>query len=151
MGYERRKFDPFLSFRFHIEIGNLEVGEFSEVTGLQAEVEVFEYREGGVNDFIHKLAGPARYPSNLILKHGLMDADQIWKWHRQILRGDIKRTNVSILLMDEEGRAKWLWEFKDAYPVKWSGPDLRAGTAEVAVETLELAHRGFLGSSGKTR
>ena len=151
MGNTRRKEDPFLSFRFHVEIGNLEVGEFTEVTGLQAEVEVLEYREGGVNDFIHKLAGPARYPSNLILKHGLMDADQIWKWHQQILQGNIKRTNVSIILMDEAGDEKWRWNFKDAYPVKWSGPDLRARTAEVAVETLELAHRGFLDGSGRKR
>ena len=80
-----------------------------------------------------------------------MDADQIWKWEQQILQGNIKRTNVSIVLMDEAGQEKWRWNFKDAYPVKWSGPDLRAGTAEVAVETLELAHRGFLEGSGRKR
>jgi len=148
-GYTRRGKDPFLSFRFRVEIKNREVGEFTEVTGLQAEVEVFEYREGGVNEFVHKLAGPVRYPSNLILKHGLMDADQIWKWEQQILEGTISRANVSIVLMDETGQDRWRWNFRDAYPVKWSGPDLRAGTAEVAVETLELAHRGFLEGSGR--
>jgi phage tail-like protein len=144
MGYERRNFDPFLSFRFHVEIGDRKVGEFSEVTGLQAEVEVFEYREGGVNDFVHKLAGPVRYPANLVLKHGLMEASQIWEWENEILHGKISRTNVSIVLMDEMGQDRWRWNFRDAYPVKWSGPDLRARTAEVAVETLELAHRGFI-------
>jgi phage tail-like protein len=78
-----------------------------------------------------------------------MDADQIWKWEQQILEGTISRANVSIVLMDETGQDKWRWNFRDAYPVKWSGPDLRAGTAEVAVETLELAHRGFLEGSGR--
>jgi len=142
-GYKRRN-DPFLSFRFRVEIKGIEAGGFTEVSGLQAEVEFFDYREGGVNEFVHKLAGPVRYPSNLVLKHGLMDADQIWQWEQQLLQGNIKRNNVTIVLMDESGQDKWRWTFKDAYPVRWSGPDLRSGTAEVAVETLELAHRGFL-------
>jgi phage tail-like protein len=148
-----RNKDPFLSFRFRVEINDrnnkLEVGGFSEVSGLQVEVEVFDYREGGLNDYIHKLAGPVRYPSNLILKHGLMDADTVWQWERQMLRGDIARRNVSIILMDSAGQDQWRWEFQDAFPVRWSGPDLRAGSAEVAIETLELAHRGLMASSGR--
>jgi len=141
--------DPFLSFKFRVEINQLEVGGFSEVTGLQVEVEVFDYREGGLNDYIHKLAGPVRYPSNLILKHGLMDAEAIWQWEQQMLRGEVKRHNVSIILMNSAGKDKWRWEFQDAFPVKWSGPDLRASSAEVAIETLELAHRGLMASSGR--
>lgn len=144
-----RKNDPFLSYRFRVEIKGVEVAGFSEVTGLQAEVEVFDYREGGRNNFIHKLAGPVRYPSNLILKHGLMDADSIWRWEQQMLSGDIARHNVSIILMDSAGQDKWRWDFQDAYPVRWSGPDLRAGSAEVAIETLELAHRGLMDQSGR--
>jgi phage tail-like protein len=90
-----------------------------------------------------------KYPSNLVLKHGLMYADDIWKWEQQMLQGDIQRHNVSIILMDSAGQDKWRWEFQDAYPVRWSGPDFRAGSAEVAIETLELAHRGLLSHSGR--
>jgi phage tail-like protein len=78
-----------------------------------------------------------------------MDADQIWKWEQEILEGKISRANLSIVLMDEAGQDRWRWNFKDACPVKWSGPDLRAGSAELAVETLELAHRGFIEGSGR--
>jgi phage tail-like protein len=144
-----RNHDPFLSFRFRVEIKGVEVAGFSEVTGLQVEVEVFDYREGGLNDYSHKFAGPVKYPSNLILKHGLMYADDIWTWEQQMLQGDIQRHNVSIILMDSAGREKWRWEFQDAYPVRWSGPDFRAGSAEVAIETLELAHRGLMSHSGR--
>ena len=98
-----RRDDPFLSFRFRVEINGIERGGFTEVSGLQAEVEVFEYREGGVNEYIHKLAGPVRYASNLVLKHGLMDADRLWQWERELLHGIIDRTNVSIILTDEAG------------------------------------------------
>jgi phage tail-like protein len=148
---EPRLPDPYLSFRFRVEIKNIDVGGFSEVTGLQSEVEVEEFREGGVNEYKHHLAGPARFPANLVLKHGLMDAGQLWEWERAMTLGNIRRANVSIILLDAAGREKWRWDFKDACPVKWSGPDLRAGTAEVALETLELTHRGFLSTSGRKK
>jgi phage tail-like protein len=141
--------DPYLGFKFQVEIDGRDIGTakrvggFSEVTGLQVEIEVHEYREGGVNDHIHRLAGPAKYPSNLILKHGLMDTDLLWKWQQELLEGRVKRWGGAIVLMDSAGQVKWQWAFKHAYPVRWSGPELRAGTAEVAVETLELAHNGL--------
>src|SRR2546422_11337395 len=74
--------DPFLAFNFVVEVQSLVLGGFSDVTGLQKEIEVQDYREGGVNDYIHKLSGPARYPSNLVLKRGLTDID-LWNWHER--------------------------------------------------------------------
>jgi phage tail-like protein len=46
--------------------------------------------------------------------------------------------------LDTTGQERWRWNFLQAYPVKWIGPNLRATTSEVAVETLELAHNGFV-------
>ena len=137
-GYE----DPFLAFNFLVEIKEV-VGGFTEVTGLKIETEVKEYREGGVNKYIHKLAGPTRYPSNLILKHGLTSVD-LWDWYQKVMQGSIERKDVSIVILDNACEEKRRWSFKKAYPVRWSGPDLRAGTAEVAVETIELVHCGLI-------
>jgi phage tail-like protein len=138
-----RKKDPYVSFRFRVEFDGKEVAQFSEVTGLQMEIETEEYREGGLNDFIHQFAGKVRYPSKLVLKHGLMDSTTLWKWGQEVAKGDPKRKNVSIILQDDAGDARHRWNFDKAFPVKWSGPDLKAGTAEVAIETLELAHCGI--------
>lgn len=135
--------DPYLNFKFRVEIKGVEVGGFSEVSGLQVEIEVEEYREGGMNEAIHKLAGPARYPVNLTLKRGLIDSAVLWQWQQEIVAGKITRRNGSIVLLNSAGQEKWRWNFKDAYPVKWSGPDLRGASPEVALETLELAHRGL--------
>ena len=135
--------DPYLTFNFQVEIQGLVVGGFSEVSGLQVEIEVEDYREGGLNDYIHKLAGPTRYPSNLVLKHGLTDVDGLWKWQLEGTQGVIKRKNGSIVLLDSTGEERWRWNFSGAYPVRWVGPELRAGTADVAVETIELVHRGL--------
>jgi phage tail-like protein len=138
-----RKGDPYFSYRFKVEIKGVQVGAFSEVTGLQVEIETHDYREGGVNEFIHRVAGPARYPNHLIFKHGLMDGDLLWGWMQDVVAGDFERHNGSVILMNSAGDPVWRWNFKDAYPVRWAGPDLRAGTAEVALETLELVHRGI--------
>jgi phage tail-like protein len=135
--------DPFLSYRFLVEIENLVVAGFSEVSGLQVEVDVQDYQEGGLNAYVHKLAGPARYPSNLSLKRGLTRGDMLWNWHQEVTRGIIKRKNGSIVLLDSTGQEQWRWNFVEAFPVRWIGPGLRAGAAEVAVETLELVHRGI--------
>lgn len=138
---ERR--DPYLAFRFRVEIGGLDVGGFTEVSGLQLETEVEDYREGGVNEYVHKLPGPTRYPSNLVLKRGLTDSELLWRWYQSGILGVAPRLSGSIVLLDSAGEEKWRWNFIEAYPVRWIGPDLRAGTAEVAVETLELVHRGL--------
>jgi len=135
--------DPYLAFQYQVEIESVTVGGFSEVTGLQVETEIKEYREGGLNEYMHRLAGPTRYPSNLILKRGLTDVDILIRWHQQVTQGAVKRFNGSIVLLDISGQERWRWNFLQAYPVKWIGPYLRANATEVALETLELAHNGF--------
>jgi len=56
--------DPYMAFNFLVEIEGLVVGGFTEVTGLQIETVVETYREGGLNEYEHKLAGPTRYPTS---------------------------------------------------------------------------------------
>jgi phage tail-like protein len=141
-----RKGDPYLSFHFRVEIDGIEVGGFSEVTGLQIEVEMADWREGGNNEFLLRFVGPAKHPANLVLKHGIMDANVLWSWQREIMEGRIQRRNAAIVLLDSAGKDKRRWGYQDVCPVRWSGPDLRAGSAEVAVETLELTHRGYIPS-----
>jgi phage tail-like protein len=135
--------DPHMSYNFLVEVEGLIVGGFSEVTGLQVETVVETYREGGLNEYEHKLAGPTRYPANLILKHGLSDIETLWDWHQDVMRGKIIRKNGTIYLLDGQQLPAMWWDFMEAYPVKWTGPDLRADSGVVAVETVELVHRGI--------
>jgi len=135
--------DPYLSFNFLVEIEGLLVGGFSDVSGLQSEIEVNDYREGGMNDYIHRFAGPARYSSNLVLKHGISDIAILWLWHRDVRRGIITRRNVTIILQAASGLPVNFWTLEKACPVRWVGPELKADSNTVAVETLELVHCGF--------
>ncbi|MCP4118889.1 MAG: phage tail protein [Desulfobacteraceae bacterium] len=136
--------DPYLSFRFRVEIDSLDAAGFQEVTGLTAETEVKSFREGGVNNSECQLAGPNKFPSKLILKRGLADAESLWAWYQRIMSGIIERKGIAVMLLDYTGEEKWRWSFRDACPVKWSGPELRGNQSEVAFESIELVHKGFL-------
>jgi phage tail-like protein len=135
--------DPYLAFNFNLEIEGLIVGGFSEVTGLQVETVVETYREGGLNDYEHKFSGLTRYPTNLVLKHGLTETDFMWPWHNGVRQSNFQRRNGTIYLLDTAGGTKAAWNFLGAYPVKWTGPELRADSNTVAFESIELVHRGI--------
>ena len=134
--------DPYKVFRFVVEINGTRVGGFSEVTGLEVRTEVDEHREGGVNDYVHKIAKETRYP-NLTLKRGITDKHDLWDWHQQVVGGDVERRTVSVILQDQQGNEKWRWVVRDAYPVKWNGTDLNATGNTVLVESVEIAHHGM--------
>lgn len=134
--------DPYRAFRFAVEINNRRVGGFSEVTGLEVRTEVEEHREGGVNDYVHKIAKETRYP-NVTLKRGITDKTDLWDWHQQVVLGDVERKSIAVVVLDVTGREKWRLVFRDAYPVKWNGTDLNATGNTVFVESIEFAHHGM--------
>ena len=132
--------DPYRSCNFLIEIEGVAVGGFSEITGLQVETEVKEYREGGENGYIHKLAGPNRYVQNIVLKNGFTADSTLWDWYQDNRNGVVERKTGSIVLLDMAQAEVARYNFYEAYPVRWIGPSLNALRAEVGIETLELAH-----------
>lgn len=136
------RLDPYTSYRFTVEIDSLIVGGFTEVSGLERELETEEYNEGGVNGFTHSFPDRMTYP-NLTLERGLTDSDAFWGWIQQVSHGIVERKNGRILLMDSTNTEVWGWEFHEAYPVRWSGPELRADEGSVAFESLELTHKGL--------
>jgi phage tail-like protein len=136
------KLYPYMSFRFRIEIGGFMSAQASEVTGLQIETETEAYEEGGVNDFVYQLPKKTKY-QHIILKRGITDRDEMWKWYMDVVNGMFERKLVSIILMDITDEDKWRWDLSKAYPVKWTGPELRADSNTVAFETVELVHNGI--------
>jgi len=134
--------DPYLDFRFLVEIEGVIAAGFAEVSGLEIEVETEDYEEGGRNDFIHTKPGRASY-ANLELQKGLTESRELVGWISDVAAGRIERKNVFVFLQDSRGQPKWGWQCKQAYPVRYAGPDLQADQGEVAMETLELTHQGL--------
>ncbi len=134
--------DPYRGFRFRVEIDGITVAHFSDVSGLQVETETEPYEEGGLNDFVHQLPKRTKF-QNITLKRGITDVDELWQWHQEVVSGKFKRKNGSIILLDESGDDTWRWNFSKAFPVKWTGPELKADSNTVAFESVELAHHGI--------
>jgi len=122
---------------------NYKVAGFSECAGLEATVELFEYKEGGLNDYVHKFPTRASF-ANITLKHGVVYLfDDLWSWHNDFVQGKGKRKDGLVVLLDEARRPAKVWKFKRGIPTKWVGPALNAAQSNVAIESLEVAHEGL--------
>lgn len=128
--------------RFYVLIDDQAQGVFTEVSGLQIEMDVMEYQEGGNNGFVHRLPGFTKV-SNLTLKRGITSTNEFYKWLNDVSAGQFKRRHVTVVMYDVTGTELMRWNFLHAYPIKWVGPQLNAAENIAAVETLELAHEGM--------
>ncbi len=133
------RIDPYKNFRFLVEIEGITQAGLSECSGFGSEVEVIEYREGGDKvTAARKLPGRAKYP-NITLRWGVTDSHELYDWPRAVLQGQIQRKAGAIILLDDEGNPGVRWNFFEAWPSKWEGPDLCAQGNDVAIETLVIA------------
>ncbi len=136
--------DPFRTFNFRVEIDNLTVGNFSEVSGLSSEGDAVEYREGtDLPLTVRKLIGLRKY-MNITLKRGYTENMELWNWYQNIINGIPDRRNGSIILMDEQRNDVMRWNFENGWINKIEGPGLNASGNEVAIETVEFVHEGFV-------
>lgn len=135
--------DPYGNYNFLVEIDGITRAAFQECSGFDSTIDVIEHREGGENTTPRKLPGQTKY-SNISLKRGLTDDQDLYDWHRRVVNGDIERKNGSIVLLNRRGEEMMRWNFFRAWPTKWDGPDLNAEGTDVAIETLELVHEGLV-------
>ncbi|MFD0676903.1 MULTISPECIES: phage tail protein [unclassified Paenibacillus] len=142
MSIPSKKYAVSPAFRFIVELDGLLVGGFSEVTGLQAETEVMPYNEGGVNDYVHYLPKQTKY-QRIVLKRGITQASELWDWYEGVISGKIKRKSGSIILNNPAGKEICRWNFFESYPVKWIGPEMNASSTGVAIEAIEIVHKGL--------
>jgi phage tail-like protein len=127
---------------FHVEIPGRAIGYFAECSGLGVEYEMTEYVEGGNNVFTHRLRGHVKYP-NVTLRRGVTFEDGLIRWF-YATEQPTQRPTVTITLYDHDGTAVRHWALGQAQPVKWTGPDGKAGGNGAATESLEISHIGFV-------
>lgn len=132
--------DPYRSYNFRVEFDGLELGNFSEVTGLSAEGEAVDYRGGAdVLQSVRKLPGLRSY-TNITLKRGVTQNDELFTWYRNIANGEPDRRNGSIVLLNESREDVVRWNVENAFVNKIDFPSLNATGNEVAIESVELVH-----------
>lgn len=134
--------DPFRSFNFELVVDGIR-SAFSECSGLTAEGDVVDYREGTdlqLNN--RRLPGPRKY-SNITLKRGYTKDDSLWVWYGHIAIGVPDRRDVTINLLNEERQPVLRWHAENAWINKIEGPSFKASGNELAVESVELVHEGL--------
>ena len=135
--------DPFKSYSFLVEIDGIASAAFKSVSGLGAEAEVIEYREG--SDPVsssRKLPGRVKYP-NVTLKRGITASRDLWQWWKTVADGNVQRRNVAIVLLVDARTPVLRWLLRNAWVAKIEASELEASKNEVAVESVELAHEGL--------
>ena len=138
------RIDPYRGFNFRIEIDGLTLGAFSECSGLTAEGDPVEYREGtDVPNTVRKLVGLRKY-SNITLKRGYTKNNELWTWYANIANGTQDRRNGTIVLMSEDRQDVMRWNFENGWINKVEGPTFNASGNEVAIESAEICHEGLI-------
>lgn len=136
------RIDPYRSFNFRVEIDEIARAGFSEVSGLTADGDPTDYREGTDPLHVRKLVGLRKFPA-VKLSGGYTHDDSLWQWHKNILNGEPDRRQVTIVLRDEAGADVMSWHLDNAWINKIEGPSFKANGSEVAMQSLELVHEGL--------
>lgn len=141
----------YATFRFVVDVGGDKQGVFTECTLPAIEREVEEVKEGGLNTFVHQLPG-RRKGARLTLKNGV-GTSSLLDWYMKTLdptAGKFERRAVSVTLLNAyDKKAIMNWHIESAYPVKWTGPQLKTSDNSIAIQTLELACGEITVSSGE--
>lgn len=138
--------EVFGALRWYLEIDGITEGIFKEVGGLDSETEVIEHRHTGPkgNLVINKVPGALKW-SNISFKRGITDDKKLHDWRKKIEDGQIEanRKNGTITCYAPDMKVVAKYQFIKGWPCKWTGPSLDAGSNNLAIEELQIAHEGL--------
>ncbi|MEM7510099.1 MAG: phage tail protein [Bacteroidota bacterium] len=139
---------PLPKFHFQVEWSGQSIA-FTEVSGLDVETEIIEYRDGVSPEF-HKIKMPGMVKfSNITLKRGTFIGDNdFYTWWDTTELNKVERRDLTISLLNESHEPVVVWKVKNAFPIKVQSTDLKADGNEVAIETMEIAHEGLVIQNG---
>ena len=135
---------PLPKFHFKATIGDRGEIAFQEISGLDTETDVIEYRAGNSADFSTVKMPGLRKGSNVTMKKGMFKSDSsLFDYFNSVQMNTIERETVTIQLLDEAHNPMMTWTLQNAFPMKMSGTDLNAETGEIAVDEIVFAHEGI--------
>jgi phage tail-like protein len=134
-----------LGLRFTVTIdGQTSLGDWTKCEGLSVEFDIHEYKEGGINGWVWRLPGRAKYQNIKLTRPVTKSTADVAKWLSTV-KPAVSRTTAKIAVKDAAGEEVASWSLSGVYPVRWTGPTLDVGQNQAATEVLELCHIGFAG------
>jgi phage tail-like protein len=136
-------FEPAVTVCFAVSIDGNDLGTFNSCEGLGVEVVMEQREEGGNNGFVWQLPTRLKY-TNVKFSRALgPDTMKVAKWFSG-MTSKVSRRTATIVAMTSDNSKVATWNLAGVVPVRWSGPSLNTDSPKIAVETIEIAHHGFL-------
>lgn len=133
----RRPHDHLVTSKFKVEIEGVTQGAFAALEGIESTTEVVQFTDG--DDLIlRKRPGRTDY-SNIILKRGYTNSDELWNWYKAVVNGEVERKSGSIILCADDASEIMRYNFFEGWPCRWKSLVLDASKTDALVEELEIA------------
>jgi phage tail-like protein len=129
--------EPLGNFRFTVEAEGFASTGFAEMSGLEIETEVIEYRDGNNVGDVRKIPGLNK-AGDITLKRGVATSFELWDWYKTVLNRKPQRRDVVISLLNEDLEPSAQWRLFNAWPRKYVGPVLNAQGNQIAIEELVI-------------
>ena len=134
--------EPGLALRFELIVDDAPIGAWTGLQDFKSQYEIYEHPEGGENGFVHRFPGRLKH-SNIKLSRSInSESGKLAAWFDKYQQ-EVKRSTASIIVFDANSKKVAQWDFEGVVPVSLTGPNLDVKGKGTAVETLELAHRGY--------
>jgi len=126
-----------------IDNSTYDLGTWYRVQGLSVKWQDCKYRVGDQGNQLWILPGNTEYPNIKLSRAACADSQIVQAWLASTSLNPVPHSGA-IMLMAYGGVPVVHWRLNQFFPIAWSIVDLDADSAKPAVETLELAHTGFL-------
>lgn len=134
---------PIPKFHFSVQWGGTKIA-FTEVSGLNKDIDVIEHRVGSSPEFFKKKQPGLAKLGNITLKRGVFPGDnQFYEWYNTVAMNTVQRRDLIISLLDENHEPRVVWKVKDCFIVSLKCTDMKSDANEVAIDTVEIANHGF--------
>ena len=143
--------DKYTNFKFCVEIDGVASAGFSEVSGIEIEHEVIEYREGCDASTMRKFRGLTKF-NDVTLKRGMSSDLDLWNLNSRTFDAfenatgfgnPVYRFDMYLIQRDMSGAEVRAWKFVKAWVSKYAISDFTGDGSEVAMEEITISHEGF--------
>lgn len=124
--------DALTAARFSITIDGVEIAAFSELRGIASSIELIDSDD-------EPLLGRGTKTFTVALRRDMNRDLSMSAWHEAVLlNGGAARKSCSLLMYDAEGKPVSRYNLTNAWPSKVEIGSLKAGSAEVLMETVTM-------------
>jgi phage tail-like protein len=131
----------YLGSQFGLEIDGVELARFTAVSGLGYESEVVTFQDTLADGKVitRKRPGRISFP-DIVLKRGLSADNSLVEWYQTVVDGQVERKSGSVVIYDQTSTEIGRWNFENGWIAKWSASDLDAGSDDIMIEEVTIAH-----------